>query len=361
MGNTKLGNANIDSIMVDSARSVVKGDTMFKNTDVSNYYLYALDAGGYRVSGLWLAPFRNRTYPWPWDLGVPGGALKYPNNGWSNWGHLNDGKDLNITENMNTSFPDNGWGSSGWKVAITFWTGVPNSDNSIDFGESPITIHFKDDRFDNVVWEVQDGATATVSQDKRTITVYSVPISSHTALVGTYYSDPTDSSTIDTSISRVRQLLTNVIVDLHGMDYHHNTFTVGYPTSIESYKACIGDTVVWNKAETFDNCWKKHGVAIPISYPSSMTMSNATCSDMHFINPLKSAIKSNFSLTWPTITSWGTYTYISAPNVKIKLDNAVVGTTITMNLVIDKGTADGQRSWFNNSTTLSGTSGELQF
>lgn len=370
MSNIKLGNIIPDSIMLDTARSIVKGDTLF-SSNRDNYFHWDAYGSSFYAKGLLLFPYYRGSgryapniHMWPWDMMNLNqyDAYKDVNPGYSYLGYMYDGEDKNITRGLNTIInsgaPNWGWSSNAdWGIAITLWTKEPNvTINGVDytdFGESPIVIRFLDDRFDQLNWTDYNSDDVIISQDKRTVTIKRVPFDTHTAL--RIYDEN------DTSLLRTNNLMTDVFVNLDGMSYHEGQFTVGYPTSIESYDLYLGTNHVWNKQKTLENCWKKHGVVIPTNYPNSFTMNNAVCDNITVIHPLKSLISSNFFLKSIDYTTSANYTYIEVPDIKVKLNNAVVNTIVSMNLVIESGTTSTQTSWFNNTITLNGTSAELQF
>lgn len=160
-----IGDNSVNKLLFASPITGKHGDALW------SYYKYANDAGGYYVHGLWLAPCNTYMYWWPWDLDVPGGALKDVNDGANMWGYIQDGYNKNITKGMNTKFPANGWPDGSWRIAVAFFS---NTEQAIDLGDNPVTITFLDDRFDNCTFAASNGSEYTVSNDKRTITINKV-------------------------------------------------------------------------------------------------------------------------------------------------------------------------------------------
>ena len=218
-----------------------------------SWYKYASDAGGYYVRGLWFAPCYNNgwIYWWPWDLGVPGGALKDVNNGAHYWGYIQDGHNKNITKGMTKSFAANGWANEPWDEAITLWGNESNfivdkGKACLDFGNHPIVIHFLDGRFDDseFVVDTSHGSIAEISQNKRTVTIHRVG-SNHIAVV-----IKPKIRTLD----QVRLEMQNVLVSVDGLDYHTKQFTPPIDkTKSECYNAYIGENLVYHRVKDLDN------------------------------------------------------------------------------------------------------------
>lgn len=220
-----------------------------------DWYKYANDAGGYWVRGFWLAPSYEwgAPYWWPWDLSVPSGALKDQNNGWARWGIVLDGVNKNLTPGMNKTFPANGYTFYG--VCLCLYYNTPNYTDEegrqcIDFGDNPIKLTFRDGRFDNFEWIKKDASTIYEwSEDKRTITIHRVGSSRVVCYIK--YTD-------DTSINRVRQLLTDVYVDIENLQMHTSSSTIHDPSSIECWDIYQGTEHIYHKDKTVDNCIVKY-------------------------------------------------------------------------------------------------------
>ena len=220
-----------------------------------DWYKYANDAGGYWVRGFWLAPSYEwgAPYWWPWDLSVPSGALKDQNNGWARWGIVWDGVNKNLTPGMNKTFPANGYTFYG--VCLCLYYNTPNYTDEqgrqcIDFGDNPIKLTFRDGRFDNFEWIKKDASTIYEwSEDKRTITIHRVGSSRVVCYIK--YTD-------DTSINRVRQLLTDVYVDIENLQMHTTSSTIYDPSGVECWDIYQGTEHVYHKDKTVDNCIVKY-------------------------------------------------------------------------------------------------------
>ena len=220
-----------------------------------DWYKYANDAGGYWVRGFWLAPSYEwgAPYWWPWDLSVSSGALKDQNNGWARWGIVWDGVNKNLTPGMNKTFPANGYTFYG--VCLCLYYNTPNYTDEqgrqcIDFGDNPIKLTFRDGRFDNFEWIKKDASTIYEwSEDKRTITIHRVGSSRVVCYIK--YTD-------DTSINRVRQLLTDVYVDIENLQMHTTSSTIHDPSGVECWDIYQGTEHVYHKDKTVDNCIVKY-------------------------------------------------------------------------------------------------------
>lgn len=216
----------------------------------------------YYVRGLWLAPYGpNGVYSWPWDLGIPSGALKDVNNGWKYWGYVQNGQNKNITSGMKTSFPANASGAQ--RICISLWGKTPNYTDSsgntfVDFGVYPITITFLDGRFDDYTWVGNTGAIYEWSADKRTITIYRVPASANTS----HDSWVCRSDISDTSIEKVRADLTDVYVNVTGLSEHYGEDVPVDPSTLECWEAKANNTTIYHKDRTVENCWRKYGLMV---------------------------------------------------------------------------------------------------
>lgn len=241
----KLGAQDVSHLRLSYPEPKQEGDALW------SWYKYANDAGGYYVRGLWFAPYYNNgwIYWWPWDLGVPGGALKDGGLGWNRWGYIKDNRNLNITKGMTKNFAANGWTKELWGEAITLWGNESNftdekGNKCLDFGSHPVIINFLDGRFDDYEFVVANGSVADISIDKRTVTIHRVG-PSHVAVV--------IKPTIKT-IDQVRLDMRDVLVSVNGLDYHTEVFTPPVDkTKSECYNAYLGDTLVYHKVKDRDN------------------------------------------------------------------------------------------------------------
>ena len=261
ISNLRIGDATPDALMLDKPYIKEYGDELIKD-----YYKYANDAGGYYVHGLWLAPgHEDGVYWWPWDLGVAGGALKDVNEGWARWGYVQDGENKNITSGMNNSFPDNGWGTSNWNATLCIYgnsTGnsTIGSNPAYDFTKCPIVIKFSEDFISGATVDILNGADVNVSEDGTTFTINKVKINDRVIKF----------TWTDTSLSFIRQKLTNVIVDVTGLDYHYQGVKseIDY-SSVEVWDAYFGDTQVYHKDKTVENCLEKYKYIKQVSIDNS--------------------------------------------------------------------------------------------
>lgn len=247
MSGLKIGNQDIVHLRFSYPEPKPEGDALW------SWYKYAPDAGGYYVRGLWFAPCYNNgwIYWWPWDLGIPSGALKDVNNGAHYWGYIQDGRNKNITKGMTKNFAANGWANEPWDEAITLWGNESNFTDEkgnacIDFGNHPIVINFLDGRFDDseFVVDTSHGSIAEISQDKRTVTIHRVG-SNHMPVV-----IKPKIRTLD----QVRLEMQNVLVSVDGLDYHTKQFTPPIDkTKSECYNAYIGENLVYHRIKDLDN------------------------------------------------------------------------------------------------------------
>lgn len=247
MSGLKIGNQDAVHLRFSYPEPKPEGDALW------SWYKYAPDAGGYYVRGLWFAPCYNNgwIYWWPWDLGIPGGALKDVNNGAHYWGYIQDGRNKNITKGMIKNFAANSWKNEPWDEAITLWGNESNFTDDkgkacLDFGDHPIVVHFLDGRFDDseFVVDTSHGSIAEISQDKRTVTIHRVG-SNHIAVV-----IKPKIRTLD----QVRLEMQNVLVSVDGLDYHTKQFTPPIDkTKSECYNAYIGENLVYHKVKDLDN------------------------------------------------------------------------------------------------------------
>jgi len=249
-----IGDNSVNKLLFASPTMGKHGDALW------SYYKFANDDGGYYVHGLWLAPCSTYMYWWPWDLGVPGGALKDVNDGAHYWGYVQDGYNKNITKGMNTKFPSNGWPDGSWRIAVAFFS---NTEQAIDLGDNPVTITFLDDRFDNCTFNASDGSEYTVSNDKRTITINKVG-ESHIAC---YITPPAAQMTLE----GIRKLLTNVYANVHGLTIHTKEVDKPVdPSTVRCWTVYHGNDVLYHENKTKENAWEAYGlIDAPVSYPES--------------------------------------------------------------------------------------------
>lgn len=249
-----IGDNSVDKLLFASPITGKHGDALW------SYYKYANDDGGYYVHGLWLAPCSTYMYWWPWDLGVPGGALKDVNDGAHRWGYIQDGYNKNITKGMNTKFPANGWPDGSWRIAVAFFS---NTEQAIDLGDNPVTITFLDDRFDNCTFTASSGSEYTVSNDKRTITINKVG-GNHIAC---YIEPPAAQRTLE----EIRKLFTNVYANVHGLSIHTKEVDKPVdPSTVRCWTVYHGSDVLYHENKTKENAWDAYGlIDAPVSYPES--------------------------------------------------------------------------------------------
>ena len=249
-----IGDNSVNKLLFASPITGKHGDALW------SYYKYSNDAGGYYVHGLWLAPCSTYMYWWPWDLGVPSGALKDVNDGAHRWGYIQDGYNKNITKGMNTKFPANGWVDGSWRIAVAFFS---NTEQAIDLGDNPVTITFLDDRFDNCTFSASSGSEYTVSNDKRTITINKVG-KNHIAC---YIVPPAAQRTLE----EIRKLFTNVYANVHGLTIHAAEVDKPVdPSTVRCWTVYHGSDVLYHENKTKENAWDAYGlIDAPVSYPGS--------------------------------------------------------------------------------------------
>ena len=237
-----IGDNSVNKLLFASPITGKHGDALW------SYYKYSNDAGGYYVHGLWLAPCSTYMYWWPWDLGVPGGALKDVNDGAHRWGYIQDGYNKNITKGMNTKFPSNGWPDGSWRIAVAFFS---NTEQAIDLGDNPVTITFLDDRFDNCTFSASSGSEYTVSNDKRTITINKVG-KNHIAC---YIVPPAAQRTLE----EIRKLFTNVYANVHGLTIHAAEVDKPVdPSTVRCWTVYHGSDVLYHENKTKENAWEAY-------------------------------------------------------------------------------------------------------
>ena len=252
-----IGDNSVNKLLFASPITGKHGDALW------SYYKFANDAGGYYVHGLWLAPCSGvgaSPYPWPWDLGVPGGALKDVNDGAHRWGYVQDGYNKNITKGMNTKFPANGFTDNSWAIALTLYS---NTSKELDLGDNPVTITFLDDRFDNCTFSASSGSEYTVSNDKRTIIINKVG-KNHIAC---YIVPPAAQRTLE----EIRKLFTNVYANVHGITIHAAEVDKPVdPSTVRCWTVYKGADVLYHENKTKENAWEAYNlIDAPVSYPES--------------------------------------------------------------------------------------------
>ena len=251
-----IGDNSVNKLLFDSPITGKHGDALW------SYYKFVNDAGGYYVHGLWLAPCSGvgaSPYPWPWDLGVPGGALKDVNDGAHRWGYIQDGYNKNITKGMNTKFPANGFTDNSWAIALTLYS---NTSKELDLGDNPVTITFLDDRFDNCTFSASSGSEYTVSNDKRTITINKVG-KNHIAC---YIVPPAAQRTLE----EIRKLFTNVYANVHGLTIHAAEVDKPVdPSTVRCWTVYHGSDVLYHENKTKENAWEAYNLITTETIPGT--------------------------------------------------------------------------------------------
>ena len=251
-----IGDNSVNKLLFASPITGKHGDALW------SYYKFANDAGGYYVHGLWLAPCSGvgaSPYPWPWDLGVPGGALKDVNDGAHRWGYVQDGYNKNITKGMNTKFPANGFTDNSWAIALTLYS---NTSKELDLGDNPVTITFLDDRFDNCTFSASSGSEYTVSNDKRTIIINKVG-KNHIAC---YIVPPAAQRTLE----EIRKLFTNVYANVHGLTIHAAEVDKPVdPSTVRCWTVYKGADVLYHENKTKENAWEAYNLITTETIPGT--------------------------------------------------------------------------------------------
>ena len=251
-----IGDNSVNKLLFASPIMGKHGDALW------SYYKFANDAGGYYVHGLWLAPCSGvgaSPYPWPWDLGVPGGALKDVNDGAHRWGYVQDGYNKNITKGMNTKFPANGFTDNSWAIALTLYS---NTSKELDLGDNPVTITFLDDRFDNCTFSASSGSEYTVSNDKRTIIINKVG-KNHIAC---YIVPPAAQRTLE----EIRKLFTNVYANVHGLTIHAAEVDKPVdPSTVRCWTVYKGADVLYHENKTKENAWEAYNLITTETIPGT--------------------------------------------------------------------------------------------
>ena len=251
-----IGDNSVNKLLFASPITGKHGDALW------SYYKFVNDAGGYYVHGLWLAPCSGvgaSPYPWPWDLGVPGGALKDVNDGAHRWGYVQDGYNKNITKGMNTKFPANGFTDNSWAIALTLYS---NTSKELDLGDNPVAITFLDDRFDNCTFSASSGSEYTVSNDKRTITINIVG-KNHIAC---YIVPPAAQRTLE----EIRKLFTNVYANVHGLTIHAAEVDKPVdPSTVRCWTVYHGSDVLYHENKTKENAWEAYNLITTETIPGT--------------------------------------------------------------------------------------------
>lgn len=260
MNNTNkihIGDNSVNKLLFASPTTGKHGDALW------SYYKFANDAGGYYVHGLWLTIINgasgNAPYAWPWDLGVPDGALKDVNDGAHRWGYVQDGYNKNITKGMNINFPLNGWSESNIRIGLHFYRNKPQS---MDLGDNAITITFLDGRFDDCPFTYNSN-NIVVSENKRTITINKLTRYQVQFII--------DIPTEKYSIKYIRQLLTNVYVNVSGLSIHYKESDKPVdPSTVRCWTVYHGSNVLYHENKTKENAWGAYGlIDAPVSLPDT--------------------------------------------------------------------------------------------
>lgn len=251
-----IGDNSVNKLLFASPVTGKHGDALW------SYYKFANDAGGYYVHGLWLVPINggagNAPYAWPWDLGVPDGALKDVNDGANRWGYVQDGYNKNITKGMNINFPLNGWSESNIRIGLHFYRNRPQP---IDLGDNAITITFLDGRFDDCPFTYNSN-NIVVSENKRTIT-----INKFTRYQVQFIIDiPAEKY----SIKYIRQLLTNVYVNVSGLSIHYKESDKPVdPSTVRCWTAYKGADALYHENKTKENAWEAYNLITTETIPGT--------------------------------------------------------------------------------------------
>lgn len=251
----KIGTEDPDAILFDKPNNVEK-ESLF------TWYKYASDAGGYFVRGLSILPWNTYTYWWPWDLNIPGGALKDVNGGAHYWGYVNNGVCKNLTSFMTEKFPANSWNTNNWGLSVNlFCITTPNHvENEVEWIKfpEPITITFLDDRFDDIIWSIKNEADVTISDDKRTITIRKIKVNKNEVLVGQF---------TDKTIDNIRAKMHNIMANVYGLtEASKDGLLIANPGSIECWdiKDNLGNAI-YHKDKTYDNYVKKYAKPVVVN------------------------------------------------------------------------------------------------
>ena len=248
VNNIKIGTENPDAILFDKPNNIEQ-ESLFA------YYKYSGDSGGYFVHGLSIIPWNTYTYWWPWDLNVPGGALKDENGGAHYWGYVQSGICKNLTSDMTEKFPTNGWNTDNWGLSVNLFciTTANYVDNEVEWIKfpEPIVITFLDDRFDDINWSIRNEADVTISEDKRTITIRKIKVNKNEVLVGQF---------ADKTVDNIRTKMHNIMANVYGLTEANMSGIVEVnPGSIECWdiKDDLGNAL-YHKDKTYDNYIAKY-------------------------------------------------------------------------------------------------------
>lgn len=113
------------------------------------------------------------------------------------------------------------------------------------------------------------------------------------------------------------------------LDVEDTTLPVD-PTSVECWDAYVGETPVWHRDKTFENCWIKHRLALPNNWAvSKSTLSSNTY--VVYDNPLKFRVKQvtakGITINTSLVSNNANYWSISFPSFIIKVSNLPEGVT----------------------------------
>lgn len=251
-----IGDNSVNKLLFASPITGKHGDALW------SYYKFANDAGGYYVHGLWLTIINgaadNAPYAWPWDLGIPSGALKDVNDGAHRWGYVQDGYNKNITKGMNINFPLNGWSESKIRIGLHFYR---NNPKSIDLGDNAITITFLDGRFDDCPFTYNSNSIV-VSENKRTITINKFNRYQVQFII--------DIPAEKYSIKYIRQLLTNVYVNVSGLSIHYKESDKPVdPSTVRCWTVYHGSDVLYHENKTKENAWEAYNLITTETIPGT--------------------------------------------------------------------------------------------
>lgn len=251
-----IGDNSVNKLLFASPITWKHGDALW------SYYKFANDAGGYYVHGLWLTIINgangNAPYAWPWDLGVPSGALKDVNDGANRWGYVQDGYNKNITKDMNINFPLNGWSESNIRIGLNFYR---NNPKPTDLGDNSITITFLDGRFDDCPF-TYDSDNVVVSENKRTITINKFNRYQVQFII--------DIPAEKYSIKYIRQLLTNVYVNVSGLSIHYKESDKPVdPSTVRCWTVYHGSDVLYHENKTKENAWEAYNLITTETIPGT--------------------------------------------------------------------------------------------
>lgn len=105
-----------------------------------SWYKTNNDAGGYFCRGILIAPFnssnRNCVTAYPWEMGVPGGGFKNPNNGAHYYGYTLDGFQNLYAYNSTHTYPEN----TAAYLGLGIYTGSQTDSNGYITLDTPIRI-----------------------------------------------------------------------------------------------------------------------------------------------------------------------------------------------------------------------------